>query len=70
MGVVIEIQEVRKQRRRQQQLALTQRCIEILELNIEYYRWLYENATLGERSLYAHRVQQLSALRDYAVRVQ
>jgi len=29
------------------QLALTQRCIEILELNIEYYRWMYDNATLG-----------------------
>jgi len=70
MGVVIEIQEIREERRRQRQLALTQRCIEILELNIEYYRWMYDNATLGERPLYAHRVQQLSALRDYAVRVQ
>ena len=70
MGVVIEFQEIREARRRQQQLALMQRCIQILELNLEYYRWMYDNAPLDERPLYVHRLQQLSALRDYAVRVQ
>jgi hypothetical protein len=67
MGVVIEFQEIRQARRRQRQLALTQRCIQIIELNLEYYRWMSAHAPAAERPLHAHRVQQLSALRDYAV---
>ena len=70
MAIVIEFQDIVEARRRRRQQASLRRCVEIIELNLEYYLWMSNCAPIAERSLYVHRVQQLSALRDYAVRIQ
>lgn len=70
MAIVIEFQDIVEARRRRRERASLQRCVDIIELNLEYYLWMSNSAPLAERPLYAHRVQQLSALREYAVRIQ
>lgn len=70
MAIVIEFESIVEARRRRRQRASLQRCVEIIELNLEYACWMADSALATERPLYAHRVQTLSALRDYAVRVQ
>jgi hypothetical protein len=69
MAIVIEFQQIVEARRRRQQRESLERCVEIIELNLEYARWMSDCAPAVDRPLYVHRVQQLSALRDYAVRV-
>jgi hypothetical protein len=69
MAIVIEFEDLAEARRRRQQRASLVRCVEIIELNLEHALWMVGRGPLDERPLYAHRVQTLSALRDYAVRV-
>ena len=69
MAIVIEFQEIVEARRRRRQRESLERCVEIIEINLEYARWMSDSAPAAERPLYAHRAAQLSALRDYAVRI-
>lgn len=69
MAIVIEFEDIVEARRRRRQRESLERCVEIIEINLRYVRWMSESAPAAERPLHAHRAQQLSALRDYAVRV-
>lgn len=69
MGIVIEFQDVVERRRRRRRRESLERCVEILEINLAYARWMSDNGPDAERALYSHRTQVLRALRDYAVRV-
>jgi hypothetical protein len=69
MAIVIEFEQIVEARRRRRQRESLERCVEIIELNLEYARWISDRASVTERPLFLHRIQQLSALRDYAVRV-
>lgn len=69
MAIVIEFKQIIEARRRRRERESLERCVEIIELNLEYARWLSERGPVEERSLYDDRAQQLSALRDYAVRI-
>jgi len=69
MAVVIPFQDIVRARRREQEHAYTERCIELIELNLRLALELFDAATPEERPLYARRVRQLSALLEYAVDV-
>lgn len=69
MAILIEFEDIVRARRRRRQRESLERCVEILEINLEYARWMSASGPAAEQPLYAHRAQQLSALRDYAVRV-
>jgi len=69
MAVVIEFTQIIEARRRRRQRESLERCVEIIDINLEYARWMSSCGPADERTLHAYRVQQLSALRDYAVRI-
>lgn len=67
MGVIIPLQDLLRARRRQQERACTERCIEIIESTLECTLEMFHTAPPEQRPLYARRVRQLSELLDYAV---
>jgi hypothetical protein len=69
MAVVIPFQDIVRARRREQERACAQRCVEIIELNFRLTLELFDGAPPEERPLYARRLRHLSALLDYAVQV-
>jgi hypothetical protein len=69
MGVVVPFQDIVRARRREQERACGERCIEIIELNLRLTLEMFDNAPAEERPLYARRVRQLSTLLEYAVHV-
>jgi hypothetical protein len=69
MAVVISFQEFVRARRRQEQRACTERCIEILESTLRLALSRLDTAALEDRPLYARRIRQMSDLIEYAGRV-
>lgn len=69
MATVIPFEDIVRSRRRQQEHAYTERCIEIIELNLRVALEHFDAAPAEERPLYARRVRQLSMLLEYAVDV-
>jgi hypothetical protein len=69
MAVVIPFQDIVRARRRAQERACAQRCVEIIELNLRLTLEQFEAAAPAEQAVYARRVRHLSALLDYAVQV-
>ena len=69
MAVVIPFEDVIRARRRQQERVCTERCIEIIDVNLHRALDMFDAASPAERPLYARRVRQLSALLEYAVHV-
>jgi hypothetical protein len=69
MAIVIEFQDIVEARRRRRQRESIERCVEIIELNLRHALWMSDYGPTAERLLHSHRVQTLSALRDYAERV-
>ncbi len=67
MAVVVPFQDIVRARRREQERACTQRCIEIIEANLRLSLELFDDAPPAERPLHARRMRQLSALLEYAV---
>ena len=67
MAVIIPFQDLVRARRRQLERAYTERCIELIELALDLAVDMFDTAPPYERPLYAHRMRQLSELRDYAV---
>jgi hypothetical protein len=69
MAVVIPFQDIVRARRREEERACTERCVEIIELNLRLALELFAAAPPAERPVYARRVRQLGALLEYAVDV-
>jgi hypothetical protein len=69
MGIVVPFQDIVRARRRQQERACAERCIEIIELNLRFALEMFDVSPAAERPVYARRVRQLSALLEYAVQV-
>lgn len=69
MAVVVPFQDIVRARRREQERACTEQCIEIIEANLRLSLELFDTASLVERPVYARRLRQLSTLLEYAVRV-
>ncbi len=67
MAVVIPFQEIVHARRRQQERACAERCIEIIESTLHLALHMLDTAAPAERPLYARRVRQLGELLEYAV---
>jgi len=67
MAVVVPFEDIVRARRRAQEHARTERCIEIIESSLRLTLELFDAATEPERRLYARRIRQLSALLEYAV---
>jgi hypothetical protein len=67
MGVVVPFQDIVRARRRRQQRACTERCIEIIESTLELAWEMFDTAPPVDRPIYARRVRQLSELLEYAV---
>jgi hypothetical protein len=69
MAVVIPFQDIVRARRREEERACTERCVEIIELNLRLTLELFAASPPAERPVYARRVRQLGALLEYAVDV-
>ena len=69
MAVVIPFQDIIRARRRAEEHACAERCVEIIELNLRLALEMFGAAPAAERALYARRVRQLSLLLEYAVDV-
>ena len=67
MADVIPFQDIVRARRRQQERAYTERCIEILEATLHLALQMLETAAPQDRPLYARRIRKLSELLEYAV---
>ena len=67
MAVVIPFQDIVRARRRQQERACGERCVEIIESTLHVTLHLLEAAAPHDRPFYARRVRQLSELLEYAV---
>jgi len=69
MAVVVPFQDIVRARRREQERAYTEQCIEIIEASLRLSLEMFDTASSSERPVYARRVRQLSALLEYAVQV-
>jgi hypothetical protein len=67
MAVVIRFQDIVRARRRQQERAYTERCIEIIEFTLHLALHMLDTAAPQDRALYARRVRKLGELLEYAV---
>jgi len=67
MAVIVPFQDIKRARRREQEQARTQCCIEILESSLRVTLELFDAAPAAERPVYARRLRQLSTLLEYAV---
>jgi hypothetical protein len=70
MAVIIPFQDIVRARRREEERACAERCVEIIELNLRLALEMFDAAPAAERPLYARRVRQLGVLLEYAVNVQ
>ncbi len=68
MAVVISFQDIVRARRRQQERAYTERCIEIIESTLHLALQMLDTAAPEDRPVYARRIRQLGELLEYAVR--
>ena len=66
MAVVISFQEFVRARRRQEERACAERCMEILESTLRLAVLRLDTAPPEERPVYARRIRQLSELLEYA----
>ncbi len=69
MAVIVPFQERKRAREREREQEYTQRCVEILELNLQMALRLFHEAPNEERSLYSRRIRLLGELLDYATRL-
>ena len=69
MAVVVPFQDIVRARRREQERAYTEQCIEIIEASLRLTLEIFDTATPAERPVYARRIRHLSTLLDYAVQV-
>jgi hypothetical protein len=69
MAVVIPFPDIVRARRRAEEHACAERCVEIIELNLRLALEMFDSAPATERGLHARRVRQLSLLLEYAVEV-
>ena len=69
MAIVIQFQDIVQARRRRQQRACAERCIEIIDATLQQSRALFDVAPPAQRPLYARRIRHMSTLLEYAVRV-
>ena len=68
MAEIFPFQDIVRARRREQERAVAQRCVDIIELNLRLSLELFDAAAPEERELYARRVRRLGELLEYAVR--
>jgi hypothetical protein len=69
MAVVVPFQDLVRARRRAEERACTERCIEIIETSLRLTLEVFETAPPAERPVHARRLRQLSSLLEYAVHV-
>lgn len=69
MAVIVPFQDLVRARRREQERACTERCIEIIETSLRLALETFDTAPAAERPVHARRVRQLSSLLEYAVHV-
>lgn len=69
MAVVVPFQDIVRARRREQERAYTEQCIDIIEASLRLTLEMFDTAAPAERLVCARRVRQLSALLEYAVHV-
>jgi hypothetical protein len=69
MGQLIELKEVLRAKRRETERHSLQRCIEILESNLEWSVKAYMSSPREERLVRAGRLKKLSELLEYAYQI-
>ena len=69
MAVVIPFADIVRARRRAEERACAERCIEIIECSLQLTLESFDAALPAERPIYARRLRQLSVLLEYAVHV-
>jgi hypothetical protein len=67
MAVVIPFQDIVRARRRDQERACTEQCVEIIEASLRLALEAFDSAPAHDRPVYARRIRHLGALLEYAV---
>lgn len=67
MAEIVPFRDLVRARRREQEHKLTERCVEIFELNLRYTLELFDRGDDASRTVYARRLRRLSELLEYAV---
>lgn len=69
MARVVEISELRRERRRRVERNVNEQCVEVLEWNLRNSLERYFEAPPDERSLHATHVRRLSEVLEYTLRL-
>jgi len=69
MAHVVEISELRRERRRRVARHVNERCVEVLEWNLRNSLDRYFEAPPDERSFHATNVRRLSEVLEYTLRL-
>ncbi len=67
MAEIVPVLVLVRARRREREQQLTERCVEILELNLRFTLDLFDRGDEEHRTVYARRLRRLSELLEYAV---
>ena len=68
MGVVVEFQDLVRERQRRREQAVTQRCVEVIEASLDLEQRHLSEASERDRAVHLRRVEQLGELLDYVRR--
>ncbi len=69
MAVIVPFEDRKRAREREREREYTERCVDIIELNLRYNLQKFDEAGPQERSTYSRRIRHLGELLDYATRL-
>lgn len=69
MAIIVPFQDLKRAREREREREYTERCVEIIELNLQITLRQFHEAPVAERSTYSRRIRHLGELLDYATRL-
>jgi len=69
MAEIIPFDDLVRARRRDRERESAQRCVELIELNLQVALQRFATASLRDRQVWARRIHVLSELLEYAVRI-
>ena len=69
MAYVVEISELRRERRRRAERNVNERCVEVLEWNLRNRLDRYFEASPEDRTFHAMHIRRLSEVLEYTLRL-
>jgi hypothetical protein len=69
MAVIVPFQDLQRAREREREREHTLRCVEIIELNLQWALRQFHEAANEDRATHSRRIRRLGELLDYATRL-